>query len=45
MRETLRFALLKTIPVLLGYLFLGIAFGVVLQRSGYGLPWALLSKS
>ena len=29
MRETLRFALLKTIPVLLGYLFLGIAFGVV----------------
>ena len=45
MRETLRFALLKTIPVLLGYLFLGIAFGVVLQRSGYGLPWALLSST
>lgn len=45
MKETLRFALVKTIPVLLGYGFLGIAFGVVLQRSGYGVPWALLSST
>ncbi len=45
MREALRFAFFKTIPVLLGYLFLGIAFGVVLQRNGYGAPWALLAST
>ena len=45
MKEALRFALVKTIPVLLGYLFLGVAFGVVLQRSGYGAPWALLAST
>lgn len=45
MREALRFAFFKTIPVLLGYLFLGIAFGVGLQRNGYGAPWALLAST
>ena len=45
MKEALRFALVKTIPVLLGYLFLGVAFGVVLQRSGYGAPWARLAST
>ena len=45
MREALRFAFFRTIPVLLGYLFLGIAFGVVLQRNGYGAPWALLAST
>ncbi|MCL2112224.1 MAG: AzlC family ABC transporter permease [Clostridiales bacterium] len=29
-----------TIPVLTGYLFLGIAFGVLLQSSGFGFLWA-----
>ena len=29
-------------PVLCGYLFLGIAFGVLLSQAGYGWPWALL---
>ena len=32
----------RTIPVLAGYVFLGIAFGVTLKEHGYGLPWALL---
>lgn len=27
--------------MLCGYLFLGIAFGLLLQRAGYGWPWAL----
>lgn len=31
-----------TIPVMLGYLFVGIAFGVLLQQKGYGPPWAAL---
>ena len=33
----LKTAFFKTIPVLTGYLFLGIGFGILLQKSGYGL--------
>ncbi|MBF4694178.1 AzlC family ABC transporter permease [Fusibacter ferrireducens] len=40
MTKTLRFAFIKTIPVLFGYLFLGIAFGLLLQRAGYNFIWA-----
>jgi 4-azaleucine resistance transporter AzlC len=34
-------AFIKTTPVLFGYLFLGIAFGLLLNKSGYGVLWAL----
>ena len=34
-------ALVDTVPVLIGYLFLGIGFGVILYDAGYGLPWAV----
>ena len=44
MRQTVRFAIYKTIPVLLGYLFLGLAFGLLLQEAGYSFWWALLSS-
>ncbi|WP_294497912.1 AzlC family ABC transporter permease [uncultured Gemmiger sp.] len=37
-----RFALRQTVPVLCGYLFLGLAFGLLLQQAGYAWPWALL---
>lgn len=38
----MRRALYDTIPVLIGYLFLGIGFGVLLYtRTGLGLPWAI----
>ncbi|GAU77885.1 AzlC family ABC transporter permease [Fusibacter sp. 3D3] len=40
MNKTLRFAFIKTIPVLFGYLFLGIAFGLLLQRAGYNFIWS-----
>lgn len=40
MGKVLRYAFIKTIPVLLGYLFLGIAFGVLLENSGYNFIWA-----
>lgn len=40
--KTLRFSFIKTIPVLFGYLFLGIAFGLLLQKAGYNFIWALL---
>lgn len=35
-----RYAFTQTIPVLLGYIFLGIAFGLVLQDAGYSFWWA-----
>jgi 4-azaleucine resistance transporter AzlC len=34
-------AFLRTIPVMMGYLVLGIAFGLLLQHAGYHWLWAL----
>ena len=31
-----------TVPVLTGYLFMGMAFGILLQSQGYGCAWAAL---
>ena len=31
---------LDTVPVMTGYLFLGVSFGILLGETGYGLPWA-----
>ena len=44
MRKELAFALKTTIPVACGYIFLGMAFGILLSNAGYGLVWALLSS-
>jgi Predicted branched-chain amino acid permease (azaleucine resistance) len=41
-RRAFKVALPYTIPVLMGYLFLGIAFGVLLGSKGYHVGWALL---
>ena len=40
--DTLRKALPKTIPVFIGYLFLGIGFGILLKETGYGFFEAFL---
>lgn len=40
-KQGLRQAFLDTLPVLTGYLFLGMGFGILLQESGYGILWAL----
>ncbi len=40
MARTVKFAFLQTIPVMLGYVFLGMAFGLLLQRAGYNALWA-----
>lgn len=40
----LRYAFRQTVPVLCGYLFLGLAFGLLLQQAGYGWPWAVLTS-
>ncbi len=39
--KLLKAALLKTLPVMAGYLVLGTGFGILLKVNGYGLPWAL----
>ena len=39
---TIKFAFKQSIPVMLGYIFLGIAFGLMLQNAGYSFLWALI---
>ena len=41
-RKTLAAAFPVTVPVLMGYLAIGMAFGLMLQRIGYGALWAVL---
>lgn len=35
-----QYAFIQTVPVMLGYLFLGLAFGLMLQDAGYHFLWA-----
>lgn len=42
LRHALKPAVMTTIPVFFGYLFAGIAFGLLLNQAGYGPLWALL---
>lgn len=42
MREILKSAFPRTLPVMAGYLFLGVAYGVSLKAEGFGPEWALL---
>ena len=39
-KKALKTVFLDTVPVMTGYLFLGISFGILLGENGYGLPWA-----
>lgn len=39
-----QFAFTQSVPVMLGYIFLGIAFGLMLQDAGYGVWWAFFSS-
>ena len=40
-----RMAFPKTIPVLTGFLVLGMAYGVLMQTKGYGVIWAVLMSA
>ena len=42
MKNTVKYAVIQTLPVLFGYLFLGIGFGIMIQQAGYGVLWAAL---
>ena len=39
--QTIKQAFLKSIPVLAGYVVLGIGFGILMRNAGYGILWAL----
>lgn len=41
-KKAFRRAFPYTIPVLTGYLFIGIAFGVMFAEKGYSFLWAIL---
>ena len=38
----LRYAFPKTIPVMVGYLFLGTAYGILMSMNGFGVGWAFV---
>ena len=44
MKRTLGYAFARTVPVLCGYVFLGTAYGLLMQRAGYGWGWSALTS-
>lgn len=42
--KSIRFAFHRTIPVMFGYLFLGMAYGILLQNAGFGPWWAFFTS-
>lgn len=44
MKQAIRAALPVTIPVLLGYLSIGIAFGLLFENAGYNFIWAFFTS-
>lgn len=40
MKKILKYAFIKSLPVLFGYIFMGIAFGILFQKAGYNFIWA-----
>lgn len=44
MKKEIQFALQKTVPVFCGYLFLGIAFGILMSSAGYNAIWSVCAS-
>lgn len=42
MKRLLKTVLIKTLPVMTGYIALGIGFGILLYSKGYGFLWSIL---
>ena len=38
--QTIRQAFYKSIPVLAGYVVIGMGFGILMRNAGYGVVWA-----
>lgn len=45
LKDSVRSAFPHTIPVLTGFLVLGMAYGVLMQSKGYGVLWAVLMSA
>lgn len=43
-KENFRYAAAKSVPVFFGYIFLGIAFGILMAKAGYGPLWTLAAS-
>ena len=43
-KQAFQYVVPKTIPVLVGYLFLGAAYGILMQVNGFGIGWTLISS-
>lgn len=43
MQKTLRFSLKMSLPIAFGYIFLGAAFGILMNEAGYGPLWSVLT--
>ena len=43
-RKTLKFALVKTLPIAVSYFFVAVAFGMLMTQAGYPLPWSLFTS-
>lgn len=41
-KKLIKIAFVKTLPVMAGYIVLGMGFGILLKKAGYGLFWAFL---
>ena len=41
-KNLIKTAFIKSLPVMAGYIVLGIGFGILLKKAGYGLFWAFL---
>ncbi len=41
MKQTCRTAFMHSLPVMAGYIVLGIGFGLIAEENGYGILWAL----
>lgn len=41
MKKTIKYAFIKSLPVMAGYIVLGIGFGIISEKNGYGVLWAL----
>ena len=42
MKNTIKTALIKSLPVMAGYVVLGTGFGILLKQAGYGPVWSFL---
>ncbi|WP_234124080.1 AzlC family ABC transporter permease [Clostridium hydrogenum] len=45
MKKAIKAAFPNTIPVMLGYISVGMAFGLLFEKSGYNLLWAILMST